>query len=102
MQLFEKWKSATEAYNSFYEEVKCLGVEVSMFLKSFNDIDNSLTKAILKMLNDACDRFSILVKTAESVEDYPLVFSFKNDSNGEIWNLLLETSKTKTKPCENL
>ncbi|GAA8977857.1 hypothetical protein BTM255_13180 [Helicobacter pylori] len=34
------------------------------------------------MFDTACDGFSILVKTAESAEDYPLVFIFKNDSNG--------------------
>ncbi len=31
MQLFEKWKSATEAYNSFYEESEHLGLEVAVY-----------------------------------------------------------------------
>ncbi len=35
MQLFEKWQSATEAYNSFYEEAEHLGLEVVTFLKHF-------------------------------------------------------------------
>lgn len=49
------------------------------------------------MFNTACDGFSILVKTAESVEDYPLVFSFKNDSNGEIWEFIVRDKQNGNK-----
>ncbi|MDU9792251.1 hypothetical protein RGC44_07840, partial [Helicobacter pylori] len=90
MQLFEKWKSTTEAYNSFYEESEYLGLEVVTFLKHFSEANDS--NAIFKMFESESDRFSILVKTAESIEDYPLVFRFKNDGLGAI-NKLLETKK---------
>ncbi len=33
MQLFEKWQSATEAYNSFNQEYKILASEVSFFFR---------------------------------------------------------------------
>lgn len=92
MQLFEKWQSAQEAHNSFYEESEHLGLEVVTFLKHFSEANDILSNAISKMFNTACDRFSILVKPAESVEDYPLVFKFKNDGLGAI-NKLLETKK---------
>ncbi len=88
MQLFEKWKIATEAYNSFYEESEHLGLEVVTFLKHFSEANDS--NAIFKMFDS--ESFSILVKTAESVEDYPLLFRFKNDGLGAI-NKLLETKK---------
>ncbi len=81
MQLFEKWQSATEAYNSFYEESDHLGRAVANFLKDFSEANDTLSNAILKMLDSESERFSILVKTAESVDDYPLVFRFKNDNN---------------------
>ncbi|KNE08767.1 hypothetical protein [Helicobacter pylori] len=95
MQLFEKWENAKQAYNRFYEEAKYISIEVSIFLKSFNDIDNSLTKAVLKMFDNVSDRFSILVKTAESVDDYPLVFRFENDSE-KVWEFIV-----RDKPDEN-
>ncbi len=82
MQLFEKWKIATEAYNSFYEESEHLGLEVVTFLKHFCEANDTLKNAILKMFDSASERFSVLVKTAEGVEDYPLVFKFENDSDG--------------------
>ncbi|UOR37138.1 hypothetical protein MPF94_04880 [Helicobacter pylori] len=50
-----------------------------------------------QMFNTACDGFSILVKTAESVGDYPLVFSFKNDSNGEIWEFIVRDKQEENK-----
>ncbi|GAA9438763.1 hypothetical protein HpHA286_26320 [Helicobacter pylori] len=92
MQLFEKWQSAIDAYNVFYEETEHLGLEVVTFLKHFSEANDALKNAILKMFNTACDGFSILVKTAENIEDYPLVFRFKNDGLGAI-NKLLETKK---------
>ncbi|GAA9316566.1 hypothetical protein BTM393_14320 [Helicobacter pylori] len=79
MQLFEKWQSATDAYNIFYEEAEHLGLEVATSLKHFCEANDTFSNAILKMFDTACDGFSILVKTAESIEDYPLVFSFKNN-----------------------
>ncbi len=97
MQLFEKWQDATEAYNSFYEESEHLGLEVATFLKYFSEANNTLSNAILKMFESDSERFSILVKTAESVEDYPLVFRFKNDSNGEIWEFIVRDKQAENK-----
>ncbi|MFP6162536.1 hypothetical protein ACLGBQ_05840 [Helicobacter pylori] len=50
MQLFKKWKIATEAYNSFYEESEHLGLEVVTFLKHFSEANDTLSNAILKCL----------------------------------------------------
>ncbi|WP_120982212.1 hypothetical protein [Helicobacter pylori] len=97
MQLFEKWQSATEAYNSFYEESEHLGLEVATFLKHFSEANDTLKNAIFKMFDSNSDRFSILVKTAESVEDYPLVFRFKNESNGEIWEFVVRDKQEENK-----
>ncbi len=36
MQLFEKWKSVTDAYKSFYEEAEHLGLEVVTFFRECN------------------------------------------------------------------
>ncbi|WP_154416376.1 hypothetical protein [Helicobacter pylori] len=97
MQLFEKWQSATDAYNTFYEEAEHLGLEVVTFLKHFCEANDTLTNAILKMFDSESERFSILVKTAESIEDYPLVFSFKNNSNGEIWEFVIRDKQDENK-----
>ncbi len=97
MQLFEKWQSAIEAYSSFYEEAEHLGLEVVTFLKHFCEANNTLSNAILKMFDSDSDGFSILVKTAESVEDYPLVFRFKDDSNGEIWEFVVKDKQKENK-----
>ncbi len=97
MQLFEKWQEVTEAYNSFYEEAEHLGLEVVIFLKHFSEANDTLSNAILKMFDSESERFSILVKTAESVEDYPLVFRFKNDSNGEIWEFVVRDKQEQNK-----
>lgn len=97
MQLFEKWQDATEAYNSFYEEAEHLGLEVVTFLKHFSEANDTLSNAILKMFDSESERFSILVKTAESVEDYPLVFRFENDSNGEIWEFVVRDKQEENK-----
>lgn len=97
MQLFEKWQSVTDAYKSFYEEVEHLWLEVSIFLKHFCEANDTLKNAILKMFDSDSDRFLILVKTAESVEDYPLVFRFKNDSNGEIWEFVVRDKQAENK-----
>ncbi len=96
MQLFKKWKDATDAYNSFYEEAEHLGLEVVTFLKHFSEANNTLKNAILKMFDSESEQFSILVKTAESVEDYPLVFRFKNDSN-EVWEFIVRDKQAENK-----
>ncbi|GAA8768280.1 hypothetical protein BTM119_15450 [Helicobacter pylori] len=96
MQLFEKWKIATEAYNSFYEETEHLGLEVVTFLKHFSEANDTISNAIFKMFNTACNGFSILVKTAESIEDYPLVFKFKNDSD-EVWEFIVRDNQDENK-----
>ncbi len=95
MQLFEKWQSFKEAYNSFYEESEHLGLEVVTFLKHFSEANDTLTNAILKMFDSESERFSILVKTAESIEDYPLVFRFKN--NSEIWEFIVKDKQNENK-----
>lgn len=96
MQLFEKWQSAIEAYNSFYEESEHLGLEVVTFLNHFCGENDTVKNAISKMFDSESDRFSILVKTAESVEDYPLVFKFKN-ANEEIWEFIVRDKQDEKK-----
>ncbi|MDU9799364.1 hypothetical protein RGC54_07480 [Helicobacter pylori] len=96
MKLFDKWQSATEAYNSFYEESEHLGLEVATFLKHFSEANDTLKNAIMKMFGSKSERFSILVKTAESVEDYPLVFRFKNDNN-EVWEFIVRDKQEENK-----
>ncbi len=96
MQLFEKWQDATEAYNSFYEEAEHLGLEVATFLKHFSEANDTLKNAILKMFDSESERFSILIKTAESIEDYPLVFKFKNDSD-EVWEFIVKDKQKENK-----
>ncbi|UFG20646.1 hypothetical protein LJN47_03230 [Helicobacter pylori] len=77
----------------FYEEAENLGLEVSIFLKHFCEANDS--NAIFKMFDSACDGF-ILVKTAESTEDYPLVFRFKNDSD-EVWEFIVRDKQEQNK-----
>ncbi|GAA7707279.1 hypothetical protein JP0246_13550 [Helicobacter pylori] len=48
------------------------------------------------MFDSESERFSILVKTAESVEDYPLVFRFKNDSD-EVWEFVVRDKQDENK-----
>ncbi|GAA7896609.1 hypothetical protein HpMS204_12690 [Helicobacter pylori] len=92
MQLFEKWQSAQEAYDSFHEESEHLGRAVVDFLKDFSETNDRFHNAILKVFKSDSGGFSILAKITESIEDYPLVFKFKNDGLGAI-NKLLETKK---------
>ncbi|WRA40288.1 hypothetical protein KVJ61_05580 [Helicobacter pylori] len=89
MQLFEKWQS-------FYQEAEHLGLEVVTFLKHFCEENDTFTNAILKMFDTESDRFSILVKTAESVGDYPLAFKFKN-ANNEVWEFLVRENQDENK-----
>ncbi len=81
MRLFEKWQSATEAYNSFSEYYKVLAKEVSFFLEYLTQTNDSFKNALLKKFKGHCDGFSIFIKEAESVEDFPLVFKFRNINN---------------------
>ncbi|PDW26164.1 hypothetical protein BB465_07410 [Helicobacter pylori] len=96
MQLFEKWESARDAYDIFYQESEYLGLEVVTFLKHFCEANDTFTNAILKMFDSDSDRFSILVKSAESVEDYPLVFKFKN-ANNEVWKFIVRDKQDENK-----
>ncbi len=96
MQLFTKLQSAKEAYNSFYEESEHLGLEVITFLKNFCEANATIKNAILKMFDSDSDRFSILVKTAESVEDYPLVFKFEN-ADHEVWEFIVRDKQDENK-----
>ncbi len=98
MQLFEKWKSATEAYNSFTEEYKILASEVSFFLEYLAQTNDSFKNALLKKFKAHCDGFSILVKEAESVEDYPLVFKFKNiNDDKDAWEFIVRDKQEENK-----
>ncbi len=94
MQLFTKWQSAKEAYNSFYEESEHLGLEVITFLKNFCEANDTIKNAISKMFDSESDRFSISVKTAESVEDYPLAFKFKN---AKVWEFIVRDKQDENK-----
>ncbi|GAA9001482.1 hypothetical protein BTM277_11470 [Helicobacter pylori] len=96
MKLFEKWESVRDAYDIFYQESEHLGLEVVTFLKHFCESNDTLTNAISKMFDSESDRFSILVKTAESVEDYPLAFKFKN-ANNEVWEFVVRDEQEKNK-----
>ncbi|WP_237013395.1 hypothetical protein [Helicobacter pylori] len=89
MQLFDKWQSVTEAYDFFHEEANHLGRVVADFLKDFSETNDSFNNAISKIFNGNCDGYSILVKEAQSVEDYPLVFKFKNANNNHIWEFIV-------------
>ncbi len=90
MQLFEKWQSVTEAYDFFHEEANHLGRAVADFLKDFSETNDSFNNAISKIFNGNCDGYSILVKEAESVEDYPLVFKFKNiNDDKDAWEFIV-------------
>ncbi len=96
MRLFDKWQDATEAYNIFYEESEHLVRAVADFLKEFSEANDTFKNAIFKMFDSESERFSILVKTAESTEDYPLVFRFKNDS-GEVLEFVVRDSQAENK-----
>ncbi|WP_232254656.1 hypothetical protein [Helicobacter pylori] len=95
MQLFDKWQSVTEAYEFFYIEAKHLGRAVADFLKDFSEENDSFNNAISKIFNGNCDGYSILVKEAQSVEDYPLVFKFKNANNNHIWEFIVKETQER-------
>ncbi len=98
MQLFEKWQSVTEAYNSFYEEAEHLGRAVVDFLKHFSEANDTLSNAIIKMFDSESDGFSILVKTAESVDDFPLVFKFRNiNDDKDAWEFIIRDKQNENK-----
>ncbi len=98
MKLFEKWQSATEAYESFNEEAKHLGIAVVNFLKDFSETNDSFKNAILKKFKGHCDGFSILVKEAESVDDFPLVFKFRNiNDDKDAWEFIVRDKQEENK-----
>ncbi len=98
MQLFDKWQEVTEAYNSFNGEAKHLGRAVADFLKYFSETNDSFYKVILKMFKSDSGDFSILVKEAESVDDYPLVFKFKNiNDDKEEWEFVVRDKQAENK-----
>ncbi|WP_187852259.1 hypothetical protein [Helicobacter pylori] len=90
-----KWQSVTEAYEFFYIEAKHLGRAVADFLKDFSETNDSFNNAISKIFNGNCDGYSILVKEAESVEDYPLVFKFKNANNNDTWEFIVKETQER-------
>ncbi len=90
MKLFEKWQELTDAYNSFNGEYKILAKEVSFFLEYLVQTNDSFKNAIVKKFKGHCDGFSILVKEDESVDDFPLVFKFKNiNDNKDEWEFIV-------------
>ncbi len=98
MQLFEKWQSVTEAYESFNGEYKILAKEVSFFLEYLIETNDSFKNALLKKFKTHCDGFSILIKEAESVEDFPLVFKFKNiNDDKDAWEFIVKDKQEENK-----
>ncbi len=98
MQLFEKWQEATKAYNSFNVEYKILANEVSFFLEYLIKTNDSFKNAILKEFKGHCDGFSILVKEAESVDDFPLVFKFRNiNDDKDKWEFIIRDKQEENK-----
>ncbi len=90
MQLFNKWQEVTEAYNSFNGEYKILAKEVSFFLEYLIQTNDRFKNAILKKFKGHCNGFSILVKEAESVDDFPLVFKFRNiNDDKDAWEFVV-------------
>ncbi len=98
MKLFDKWQSVTEAYNSFNGEYKILAKEVSFFLEYLTQTNDSFKNALLKKFKGHCDGFSILVKEAESVDDFPLVFKFKNiNDDKDEWEFIVRDKQEENK-----
>ncbi|WP_237003025.1 hypothetical protein [Helicobacter pylori] len=94
MQLFDKWQSVTEAYESFREKHNVLAREVSFFLEYLMQTDDSFKNAILKKFKGHCDGFSILVKEVESAWDSFLVFKFRNENdNNDTWEFIVKDKK---------
>ncbi len=98
MKLFEKWQSAMEAYNSFNGEYNILAKEVSFFLEYLTQTNDSFKNALFKKFKGHCDGFLILIKEAESVWDYPLVFKFKNINNdNDEWEFIVRDKQEENK-----
>ncbi|WP_232255029.1 hypothetical protein [Helicobacter pylori] len=96
MKLFDKWNDVTEAYESFSEEAKHLGRSVVDFLKDFNETNNIFYNAVLKVLNSDSGDFSILVKGADGVDDYPLLFVFRNATNhNDTWEFIVKETQER-------
>ncbi|WRA13598.1 hypothetical protein KVL58_02295 [Helicobacter pylori] len=94
MGLFEAWNEAIEWFAIYKTNAERLGAEVSTFLKDFSERDESIKNAIEKKLGNGCDGFSILVKTAEIVEDYPLVFKFRSLDKSSAWEFIVKDIKS--------
>ncbi len=98
MQLFDKWQEVTEAYNSFNGEYKILAKEVSFFLEYLIQTNDSFKNVILKKFKGHCGGFSILLKEAESVDDFPLVFNFENiDDDKDEWEFIVRDKQEENK-----
>ncbi len=98
MKLFKKWQSVTEAYNSFNGEYKILAKEVSFFLEYLIQTNDSFKNAILKMFKSDSGGFSILLKEAESVDNFPLVFKFKNiNDDKDEWEFVVRDKQEENK-----
>ncbi|MBH0293952.1 hypothetical protein [Helicobacter pylori] len=96
MKLFNKWNDIVEAHDSFSGECHILAKEVSFFLEYLLTIDESFKNAILKMFKNNSDRFSILVKEAESAWDYPLVFKFTSENDKEdAWEFIVKDKQSE-------
>ncbi|WQT55772.1 hypothetical protein KVE55_04260 [Helicobacter pylori] len=65
------------------------------FLKDFSVIDDSLKNIISRMFKNPCDGFFILVKIAETIDDYPLVFKFK--SGNDAWEFIVKDKRDENK-----
>ncbi|QQW84834.1 hypothetical protein HG568_02305 [Helicobacter pylori] len=94
MGLFEAWEEATEWFSIYKTNAERLGREVSTFLRDFSESDDSIKKAIEKKLGNGCEGFSILVKTAEIHEDYPLVFKFRSLDKSNAWEFVVKEIKS--------
>ncbi len=98
MKLFDKWQSVTEAYESFNGEYKILAKEVSFFLEYLIETNDSFKNALLKKFKGYCDGFSILLKEAESVDDFPLVFKFRNiNDDKDAWEFIVRDKQEENK-----
>ncbi|QQW61839.1 hypothetical protein [Helicobacter pylori] len=94
MDLFEAWDEAVSWFSIYKTNAERLGGEVSTFLKDFSQSDDSIKNAIDKKIGNGCDGFSILVKTAEIIEDYPLVFKFRSLDKSNAWEFIVKEIKS--------
>ncbi|AFX90189.1 hypothetical protein [Helicobacter pylori] len=96
MKLFDKLNAVTEAYESFSEEAKLFGRSIVDFLKYFSETNDSFYDAVLKVLNSDSGGFSILVKGADGVDDYPLLFVFRSATNhNDTWEFIVKETQER-------